>query len=85
MLRDRADVDFDGRRQFLTDDWLHRLSEHVVQRELEGLHGDVFVFRTQLLVPQFRELVFRQKRVEQSLDRLGGVVARTLLAAAEFS
>jgi hypothetical protein len=56
-----------------------------VQRELEGFHGDVFVFRTQLLVPQFRELVFRQKRVEQSLDRLGGVVARTLLAAAEFS
>ena len=84
-MRNRADVDFDRRRRLLADHRLNWFPEEIKIRQLESLERNVRILVVQLLLPQFRELVFRQKRVEQSLDRLGGVVARTLLAAAEFS
>jgi hypothetical protein len=65
MLRDRADVDLDRRREFFAGDWLDGLAEHVVNRELKRFHGDLRILAVQLLLPQSRELFFGQKCVAQ--------------------
>ena len=63
---------------------LDGLAEHVVNRELESLHGHARILAVQLLLPQSRELFFGQKCVEQGLDRIGAFVPCALLAATEF-
>jgi hypothetical protein len=82
--RNRGDVDLDRRHEFFAGDWLDGLAEHMVNRELASLHGDVRILAVQLLLSQSRELFFGQKCVEQGLDRIGAFVPCALLAATEF-
>jgi hypothetical protein len=43
MLRNRADVNLDRRRELLADHRLHRLAEQIVIRKLERMIADALI------------------------------------------